>query len=336
MKSTHALEVLRQTSPGVFANLSSTSTFILNHGWTAATKRHYAAAVNRYFQFMENTQHYPFPTTADAMYDFVCWCTTNKNIRTVLSDTTKRYLTGIRMWHVLHNVPFPDINHHRVRLLLKAAKVTQTPPTPTRTGFTLMDVHRLIHSLDNSGSANNVLRALILVGFWGLARLGELTLSSDHPDVFIRRKDVSVNATGSSMKIRIRLAKTASPGEIQLIHLRKQPNELDPISAVMCVLHEIKGGPADPLFPGLHPTTPISRNSVISFFEKFKPEKGLSWSGHSLRIGGASLRAHCGCSVRALKKAGRWKSSAYKLYVRPYDKKTAFATDELARTLRSG
>lgn len=117
----HASDVLRQTQPGSFTKLSQASDLILLHGWAAATVCHYAAAVNRFFNFMEKTHRYPFPVTSNAISNFICWCRDNDDGYTVLGNTTKCYLTGLRMGHVLHDAPFPNINTHRVRLLFKAA-----------------------------------------------------------------------------------------------------------------------------------------------------------------------------------------------------------------------
>lgn len=69
-----------------------------------------------------------------------------------------------------------------------------------------------------------VTKAILLVGFWGLALLGELTLHPDHPGVFIRRKDVVFAKDGKSACIKVRMAKTANHAECQLIRLRAQPN----------------------------------------------------------------------------------------------------------------
>lgn len=329
-----ASNVLRQISPGTSKPLSKASAFILKSGWAASTIRHYGAAVNRYFAFMKGTQQYPFPSTPEAIYNFICWCRDNESHSTVLSTTTRRYLTGLRMWHVLHDVKFPAVDGHRIRLLLKAAYKTESRPVATRRGFTLMQVHQLMGNLNHTTVSGAVLRGVILVGFWGLARLGELTLSSDHPDVFIRRKDVHFDATKTHMKIRIRLAKTAAPGESQFLRLSRQPNTLDPIAAILNILDLVPGSDSDALFPEPSLSGPIRRTTVISHFSCLQPVRGTTLSGHSLRIGGASLRAHYNNSVESLQKAGRWKSSCYKRYVHKYDAKTSKETELLAKCLK--
>lgn len=330
----HAQKVLRQIKPGSFKPLSKASTLILEHGWAASTIRHYAAAVNRYFLFTSKNGINPFPATTDSIYDFLYWCSDNEEQNTVLSNTIKRYLSGLRMWHVLHDTPFPSVDVHRIRLILKATHKKELIPDARRIGFTLMDIHQLIKDLNVSIKTDLVLRGVILTGFWGLARLGELTRSNDHPGIFIRRKDITFNKDHSHAKIKVRLAKTAAPGEYQYINLAAQPNILDPIKALVSILENISGDPDDPLFPGECSNDPIRKSMIVKHIKKFKPPGDKTWSGHSLRIGGASLRSHYGNSTDSLKRAGRWRSSCYKLYVRRYDKATANATTVLARDLK--
>lgn len=114
-----ASDVLCQTSRGKFATLSHASHLILHQGWAAATVRHYAAAVNRYFSFAELKGDHSFPIKTPAVYEFICWCRENEEGHTVLSNTSKRYLTGLKMWHVLHDVVFPPVNPHRIVFSLK-------------------------------------------------------------------------------------------------------------------------------------------------------------------------------------------------------------------------
>lgn len=276
-----------------------------------------------------------FPDTADAIYRFICWCRQNEDDKTVLSTTTRRYLTGLRMWHVLHNAAFPNVNVHRIRLLLKAARVTELTPTSRRTGLSLSDLDKIISHLKGRDSLNRVLGAVFLVGFCGLARLGELTLNRDHPDVFIRRQDVNFNKNRTHATVLVRMAKTAAPGEHQFLRLSKQPNRLDPCTALEIILNHIPGRPNDPLFKDPMSGSPVKRIQIVDILDKFKLEGGHEWSGNSLQIGGASLKAHLGCSIKSLQQSGRWKSSCHKLYVRPYSAEEAQETRILALKLHT-
>lgn len=167
----------------------------------------------------------------------------------------------------------------------------------------------------------------------GFRKTWRVNTVNHHPSIFIRRKDVSFNADMTHATLKVRLAKTAAPGESQYLRLAKQPNVLDTISAITSILNTLDGDPEDPLFPGKDITVPIQRITVITHIKSFKPPRNASWSGQSLCIGGASLKAHCGNSVKLIQRAGIWKSSCYKLYLRKYDNKTASETALLARSL---
>lgn len=327
--------VLQQSSPGTFRPLNRVSKKILESGWAASTTRQYAAAVNKFFTCMDGAP-FRFPLSSRSIYRFVLWCGDSNNRLGVLSNTTRRYLTGLRMWHTLHGVPFPRLDENRLRLILKATKKCEPPRLANpRLGLTLTDVNSLINTLCDDTIQNTTLRGVVLVGFWGLARLGELTLHDDHPDIFVRRRDVHFSKTYDSATITLRLAKTAGPGELQYLNLCRQPNRLDPVRALRQILSSSNGGPDDPLFCDGHHSLPIKKAVVLSLLKKLQPASGGFWSGHSLRIGGASLRHNLGDSIESLKKAGRWRSSAYTLYIKKYSSKVLTETRNLAQRLRN-
>lgn len=207
--------VLQQTSQGVFRPLNEVSRKILEHGWAPSTVRQYAASVNKFFKFTDGS-HPTFPALADSIYQFVLWCGKDDNKQSVISNTTRRYLTGLRMWHTLHGVPFPTLDEHRLRLVLKATKKCEpSQRVRKRLGLTLPDIHSLITNLPKKSLRCATLKAVVLVGFWGLARLGELTHHKDHPNVFVRRRDVRFSPDNKSASIMLRMAKTAEPSAAQ-------------------------------------------------------------------------------------------------------------------------
>lgn len=331
----HAHLTLMKSGTSNAYPLSATSRFILHHGWAPATTRQYGAAVNKFLLFLDSDgngeQQLPF--TGATVYKFIFWCSTTSTKR-VSTGTIKRYLTGLRMWHMLHERCFPLVDLNRVRLLLKACKKTEiNKNVPIRIGLNLEDVLHLSEKLTTPSLPDLVTKAVILIGFWGLARLGELTLHNNHPDTFIRRKDLSFNLAGTSATIRLRLAKTSQPGEIQTLRLVSQPNRLDPINVLREVLLRCPGGPNDPLFPGKILGKPIPRSLVSNFLKHNGQEGSYRWSGHSLRIGGASFQNNAGRCICLLKRLGRWRSSVYKTCIHTYSREVKSRTAELARLI---
>lgn len=310
--------------------------FILCNGWAAATMRQYAAAVNRYLRFtstLKDTVTPLLPSSAQTIYHFILWCSTSSS-KTVSTNTIKRYLTGLRMWHTLHDQPFPVVNPHRIRILLKAcSKLEVKPERRVRIGLSLQDILNLSDRLTRGNNVDLVMKAILLVGFWGLGRLGELTLHRDHPLTFLRRKDFSFGADGRSANLRLRLAKTASPGESQFLRLKSQPNLLDPVNILHEVLRKIPGRANDPLFPGETTSVPMEQQLVVNFLRCNGPQDESMWGGHSLRVGGASFQYNVGRPLNSLKRLGRWKSSAYKLYIHRYTPSLKAQTTSLSAKL---
>lgn len=177
------------------------------------------------------------------------------------------------MWHTLHAHQFPSVDSHRVRLLLKSVgKQEMRRPLRDRVGLTLRDMVDLTDYLTSDNNQDLVTKAILLVGFWGLARLGELTLHPDHPKVFLRRKDLRFSRDGNTAYLRLRLAKTARPGESQFLRLRSQPNRLDPVNILHEVLNRLPGKRSDPLFPGLRRHVPIRKEHIVRFLENNGPQ----------------------------------------------------------------
>lgn len=335
INTTSAQRTLLKPGPTAREVIDPSIQFIVRNGWSAATTRQYAAAINKFFIFLSevDVREFVLPATAKPVYQFILWCA-KASKSTLSSNTIKQYLTGLRMWHVLHDTTFPDFNPHRIRLLLKSCVKTEVKrPRITRSGLHLRDVVDLTDRLTSDNGSDLVVKTIILIGFWGLARLGELTQHPDHPAVFLRRQDVHFSKDGRSAKLSVRLAKTAAPGEVQFIRLRSQPNRLDPLNALHEVLARFPGNAHDPLFPSAIRSVPMNKQKVVHFLKSNGPQDGSRWGGHSLRIGGASFQHHAGRSVASLKRLGRWRSSAYKLYVRKYCSKISGESTALAASL---
>ncbi len=57
----------------------------------------------------------------------------------------------------------------------------------------------------------------------------------------------------------------------------------------------------------------------------------IGFSSHSLRIGAATAASAAGLSDHAIQKLGRWRSNAFKGYIRPHKKTLTATTRALAR-----
>ena len=90
-----------------------------------------------------------------------------------------------------------------------------------------------------------------------------------------------------------------------------------PVSAIANYI-AVRGQQSGPLFirPGGHP---VSKNVFIENLDLSLAWAGLSYTkykGHSFRIGAATTAAMQGVSDEQIQRMGRWKSQAFKKYIR--------------------
>jgi integrase len=80
-----------------------------------------------------------------------------------------------------------------------------------------------------------------------------------------------------------------------------------------------RGAHADALFVTVA-GRPLSRSAISSLVARAAAAAGLDgrFSGHSLRIGGATAAARAGASMATVKAVGGWSSDAVRRYVRPF------------------
>jgi hypothetical protein len=96
---------------------------VLN-GWSRSILKSYNSAVWKFLSFKKTSGQKTFllPATEEDIYDFCFWAG-KKNVDTgesgVLLVTLKKYLQGLKAWHVFHNAHYPTISEKIVALLLK-------------------------------------------------------------------------------------------------------------------------------------------------------------------------------------------------------------------------
>ena len=80
----------------------------------------------------------------------------------------------------------------------------------------------------------------------------------------------------------------------------------------------MRGATAGPLFC-FHDGSFLTRDKFVIGVWQLLVAAGIDpnpYSGHSFRIGAATTAAHAGMDAALIQTLGRWKSSAYQLYIR--------------------
>lgn len=302
-------------------------------GWKPTTLTSYNSVFKCFLQFYESKRGRTFtlPATETDIYDF-CLAVgkTGDGVteNCVKSKTLAKYLYAIQAWHLFHQQPYPKDSQKVVTVVLRASAYVDAvaPVKPKKPAVMIHHLLALFDNLNGGTRKDEAILDCLICAFWGMARLAELTYTSANgiPDRLnaVLCDDALRPSDGlSHVYLAVRGTKTARPGVAQLILLNQQPNKLCPVKAILRRLATSKCS-TDALFgyPNDDGTrTNLTRSAVVSRCRQVWHTYGWdSISGHSFRVGGASLRAALGIDHKDIQKLGRWTSDCYKLYLRDY------------------
>lgn len=300
-------------------------------GWRESTLLSYNSAVRKFLTFLGTSGREPWtlPASPQELYEFCFWAGKAEGQpgdHDVTAKTLKKYLYGIQAWHTYHDQPYPAVSGTRITVMLRASSVQDAmrPPRAPKSAVRLEHLLLLYHTWIHSSEEDRTCLDCALVAFWGMARLAEVTYVTGEgrpsPHISILRSDVQWTCSPPrSVTLVVRGAKTAKAGTDQHIILNAQPNILCPVKAVMRRM-AMHGSPLDALFR-YHKPDPVNltRSRLVTNCAKVWAAHGHGdLSGHSFRVGGASIRSALGIPHADIKRLGRWTSDCYKLYLREY------------------
>ena len=158
--------------------------------------------------------------------------------------------------------------------------------------------------------------------FWGFLRAGEFTIPSSNaydPEVHLSLADVALDShTAPSMvRLRIKQSKT-DPFRVGVdVFLGATHTEICPVRALIQFL-AVRSPDPGPLFL-THTGIPLTRAVLVKELQSALEKVGIppsQYNGHSFRIGAATTAAKCGFEDSRIQTLGRWKSGAYRTYIR--------------------
>ena len=298
--------------------------FYFSHGIAASTQKTYTSAKRRYFQFCYTNHLNPLPASEHQLCQFVAALAKEG----LSHSTLKGYLSGVRHLHLENHYKNPNINTMArleqvmkgIKALQAKAKVTNLPRLPM-TPELLARIKQVWTKVPHNPD-NRMLWAAALLGFFGFLRAGELTVPSDttyDEGAHLSFSDVAVDSFENPqvMKVRIKASKT-DPFRMGVdIYLGRTHKELCPITAILSYMSQRGSGPG-PLVK-FADGKPLTRARFVAKVREALTQAGVDctpYSGHSFRIGAATTAASQGIEETTIKMLGRWKSSAYQLYIR--------------------
>ena len=231
-------------------------------------------------------------------------------------STMVSYVSAIGYVHRLARVPDPSSTFLVQKILSGASKLA--PSADSRLPITTPILSRMVNSvpITVSNSYNQLLlQAMLVVAFHGLMRVGEITSSaSQTPSVLLDQ----VSFTSTTVTITITVFKhNLSRRPLDIVMPAQDDPSVCPVRALAQYIN-LRGYAPGPLF--CFPNgSPVSRSFFTSQLKAAIVYIGFNpafYKSHSLRIGGASHYAELGYSDSQIRLLGRWKSDAFKKYIR--------------------
>ena len=297
--------------------------FYFCNGLTAATQRSYNSAKRRYTQFCQSQGLRPTPASEHQLCQYVS-CLAMDNL---CHNTIKCYLSAVRHLHIADGLGDPGISKMaRLEQVLRGIKSMQARgkvKERQRLPISIELLHKMRGVWMREASADaRMLWAASSLCFFGFFRSGELTVPSNtayDEGAHLSFSDIAVDSLDNPqlLKVRVKSSKT-DPFRVGIdIYIGRTDCDLCPVAAVLSYMASRGSGPG-PLFV-FSDGTPLTRTRFVEKVKGALDKAGVDnscYSGHSFRSGAATTAAEQGIGEATIKTLGRWKSSAYQVYIK--------------------
>jgi hypothetical protein len=299
---------------------------VKSFAWAGSTLEAYGTGLLTYMVFCDE-QNVPeserAPTSPKLLQAFIATLA-----GAYAGSTVINFVCGIRAWHILHGIPWA-INKEETDALIKGARAlapasSKKAPRPP---LTLDMISKIRDHLNLTKPIDAAVFACLTTSFWGAARLGETTVTKRdayNPATHASRGGVVLETDRSSGRVitKFKLPRTKTEKDGEFISWMPQEGPADPEAAWVNHLKVNSGAPSDAhLFAYKHGSEwrPLSRREFSKSINAALKAAGLPpMQGHSIRIGAALEYLLRGVSFETLKVKGRWKSDAYRVYLRDH------------------
>ena len=243
--------------------------------------------------------------------------------------TINTYLSGVRQVQIGGGLPDPNL--HAMPRLLRGVEIMWGKTQRLRLPIT-PSILRKTWALEREYE-KSLWWAVALTAFFGFCRSGEITVLQGRaydPQVHLSLRDVAVDSSHHPrvISLLLRCSKTDQERRGVKVILGRTNADLCPVSALLAYLVH-RGRSPGALF--MVDGQPLERTRLVKAVRRALTRAGLpadNFAGHSFCIGAATTAAAVGVEDSTIQALGRWKSSAFKLYVHP-------STDHLAGVSRS-
>ena len=230
----------------------------------------------------------------------------------------KGALSAIAWHHKAGHQPDPTKSFGAKRMLVALSKDAPAPkkadPVSLMTLESCLDKIRLLRL---TYYENLVVKAMLLLMYYGCLRIGEVALSSN-PDTILRHANTEFLTLNGVRHFKFTLLKFKhSKGPIALCLPPNPSSRYCPVSAIWDYF-SVRPRGGEHCFV-LANGGPVPRTFIAAQLDKLLVLAGFTsghFSTHSLRAGRATDLAAAGVSDAEIRATGRWSSDAFKGYLR--------------------
>jgi hypothetical protein len=248
------------------------------------------------------------PLSADHLLLYIA----HMHINGFAASTIASHCSAIGFVHTINSLDNPSL-HPTVTKIVK--RLTSLRPPDCRQPISIDLLEKLLSCLPVTCSSSyqvSLYSAMFVIAFFALLRISEFTIDRKGHHVIMLR-DVSVSCHFISLTIR---SFKHSSGPVTVC-LKTRNDNLCPVKVLKQFLAK-RGFIPGPLFA--YPNGEGIQRAVFTRQLKtciaFYPEFSNNIKSHSFRIGGATYIAQQGASDEQIRRAGRWRSNAFRAYIR--------------------
>ena len=236
------------------------------------------------------------------------------------SSTVNTYVSALGYSHRLAGVSDPTKVFFILEMLKGYGKVD--PRFDMRMPLSIPILTKIFQqcpSILDSHYVSTMFKAMCAMAFYAFLRIGEITVTKQSPAVLqLRQLEKLSTVRGDTEAIKVTLYSFKhhyNEPPLSVVHTR-QP-VVCPVDTLLVYL-QFRGCRPVPIFQHLD-GSPVTRSEFCDWLARAIKSCGLNpdrYKGHSFRIGAASHAAECGYSETQIRLLGRWKSDAFKKYIR--------------------
>ena len=289
---------------------------LVSEGLASNSRLTYSNAINAFDKFRRTySLEQAWPAERQHIIMYISYCFESG----LAPASIRTYIAGINYWHKLHN--WPEVSSIFIvrKMLEGCARLRQSVDNraPLTRGILIAIIEQLPFVCYNHYEVL-LFSAAWTFAYFGLFRIGEIVLTSkSHPNYHLQLTDIALANDQQSVTVTLKHFKTLQRGEPITLKIPAEKQGLCPIKNLrkfLAVRHNTPG----PLFCHANSAS-LTRSQLAAVLDKCLKRtnfRHLHYRTHSFRIGRATDLAASGISGDTIMKLGRWKSTAYKGYVR--------------------